>query len=271
MTLPMLIAVSPNGARKTRADHPALPLTPLELADTAVACAEAGAGMIHFHVRDASENHTLDPDAYRPVLRELEAAVGDRMLFQVSSEAAGRYRPEEQMERMKRLSPHCLSCGVRELVADQTAFEAGRAFFTGLCTAGILIQYILYSPEDVAWYETLCREGVIPGETHFLLFVIGRYDRAEGDDLNGLPAFIGALKRNSPWMVCAFGTAEHRVVRQAAFLGGHARVGFENNLFMPDGSTAPDNETLVRHAVATALSAGRSIGRKGFAEALHFR
>ena len=59
------IAVAPNGGRKTKADHPALPLTPAELAATAAECLEAGAAMIHVHVRDANGRHLLDADAYR--------------------------------------------------------------------------------------------------------------------------------------------------------------------------------------------------------------
>jgi uncharacterized protein (DUF849 family) len=48
----VILAVAPNGARKTKADHPALPMTPEEIAMTAAACHEAGAAMIHLHVRD---------------------------------------------------------------------------------------------------------------------------------------------------------------------------------------------------------------------------
>ena len=57
---PCLIMVAPNGARKTKADHPALPITPAELAATASACLEAGAAAIHLHVRDRDGGHTLE-------------------------------------------------------------------------------------------------------------------------------------------------------------------------------------------------------------------
>ena len=61
----LMLAVAPNGARKTREDHPALPLSPAELADTSAACRDAGACMIHLHVRDAQQQHSLDPELYR--------------------------------------------------------------------------------------------------------------------------------------------------------------------------------------------------------------
>jgi uncharacterized protein (DUF849 family) len=224
--------------------------------------------MMHFHVRDSFGKHTLDHRIYGPVLKELEAAVGEHMLLQVSSEAAGVYQSDEQIEQMKRLAPHCLSCGLRELVNEQKDYAVGHDFFSALHRSGVLVQYILYSPADVQWYETLCSAGVIPGENHLLLFVLGRYGQI-GEHNHELHEYVAALKRKSHWMVCAFGQAEYATAAQAAKLGGHARIGFENNHNMPDGSIAPDNAALIKLTLDLALKAGRSPGDKAFAESLH--
>ena len=265
---PILIAVAPNGAGKTKLDHSGLPLSPRELIKTAISCMEAGAAMMHFHVRDRYGKHTLDHRIYGRVLKELEAAVGENILLQVSSEAAGRYQPDEQIEQMKRLAPHCLSCGLREFVTDRNNSAFGYAFFTELHRAAVLVQYILYSPADVEWYETLCTEGVIPGENHLLLFVLGRYGQNVTKNCD-LQSYVDALKRKSPWMACGFGQVEHALAAQAAKLGGHVRVGFENNQHLPDGSTAPDNAALVKLSSDLARAAGRSPGNKLFAESLY--
>lgn len=267
---PMLIAVAPNGARKTKRDHSALPLSTVELIKTAINCMEAGAAMMHFHVRDSYGRHTLDHRIYGPVLKELEKAVGENILLQVSSESAGRYQADEQVDQMKRLAPHCLSCGLRELVRDQNDYAAGYAFFSELRRAGVLVQYILYSPADVEWYETLCSKGVITGENHLLLFVLGRYsnDVSANDDLY---SYVAALKQKSSWMACGFGQGEHAITAQAAKMGGHVRVGFENNQHLPDGSTASDNATLVKLASDLARLERRPPGNKLFAESLYGR
>jgi len=265
---PMLIAVAPNGALKTKLDHPELPLSLEELIETAGSCLEAGAAMMHFHVRDHHGRHTLDHRIYGPVLKELETAVGEKLLLQVSSESAGVYRPAEQIEEMKRLAPHCLSCGLREFVKDRNDYVAGHAFFSELCRAGVLVQYILYSPADVEWYETLCNDGVLSGKNHLLLFVVGRY-RHEGMVEFDLQSYTSALKGKSSWMACGFGMKEHEIVAQAAKLGGHARVGFENNQQLPDGRPAPDNAALVQLASEAARINGRTLGDKGFAESLY--
>lgn len=264
---PILIAVAPNGARKTKKDHPQLPLTPSELARTAVACAEKGAGMMHLHVRDSKGKHTLSPEYYQPAIREVEAAVGNKMLIQVTSEAAGVFETFEQIDLMKQLAPHCLSCGLREFVKDQEGFERADKFFSQLHQAGTLVQYILYCPEDVEWYELLCEEGILPGKKHFLLFVLGSYGEKDRVFYN-LHDYLEPLKRSSRWMACAFGRSEHSVMKQAAELGGHVRVGFENNLLLPDGSLAKDNAELVALTVEMAGLKGRPSGDKLFAESL---
>src|SRR6202008_3948323 len=82
----VVLAVAPNGGRKTKADHPALPLTSGELARAAAECLERGASMIHLHVRDAEGRHSLDPEAYRAAIASICQEVGDRLVLQITSE-----------------------------------------------------------------------------------------------------------------------------------------------------------------------------------------
>jgi 3-keto-5-aminohexanoate cleavage enzyme len=106
----------------------------------------------------------------------------------------------------------------------------------------------LYSPQDVARFASLKRKGVIPDSPAFVLFVLGRYS----DDLTGDPEeltqFVEAIQGEAEWAVCCFGRTEVAAVEKAVAMGGHARVGFENNLLLPDGGTAADNAELVRLA-----------------------
>lgn len=112
---PLLIAVAPNGAQHARKDHPALPPSPRELAQTAVECRDAGAAMMHLHVRNKRDLHSLDPDIYRKMLKAAHSSVGETMLIQASSEAAGVYRPQQQMAAMLALDAGCISMGLREI------------------------------------------------------------------------------------------------------------------------------------------------------------
>lgn len=267
----ILIASAPNGARKTKTDHPQLPIATRELIETAVSCADSGAGMMHFHIRDTHGRHCLEPEQYRNTLSELEAAVGDRMLLQVTSESADIYRQYEQIDLMKRLAPHCLSCGLREFIRTERDLESASAFFNELYKAGALIQYILYTPAETAWFAKLCAQGVLPGSKHFLLFVFGRYTDPVHDE-PCIDDYLGPLEHHGlpfSWMVCGFNRQEFVQAEAAAARGGHIRVGFENNCLRPNGSLTADNSEQIRTMASIAGRYGRVPSGKNYAEALH--
>lgn len=251
---PIAIAVAPNGARKTHVDHPALPITPDELAACARQCVEAGAAMLHLHVRRPDGTHSLEPDDYRPAIATVQRAVGDALVLQITTEAVGIYTPEQQMASVRALQPEAISAALRELVPDAAHEAEAARFFGELAAARTAIQYILYSADDVVRYRDLRARGVLPPPSdmpHWVLFVLGRYSAGQRSDPSDLLPFLqawaegGEITANVPWAMCAFGPREAECALTAALLGGHARLGFENNMMLPDGSTAPNNAALV--------------------------
>jgi uncharacterized protein (DUF849 family) len=254
---PVAIAVAPNGGRRTKADHPALPMTPDELAATAAACLEAGASMIHAHVRDRNGGHLLDADAYRTAIAAIRAAVGDRMVIQITSEALGIYSPAEQMAVVRQVRPEAVSLGLRELLPDES-HEAGFAEFLGwLRREKIVPQIILYTPEEAVKLAALKERGLIPFGDIPVLYVLGRYTAGQKSSPGDLLPFLApGMPRFTHWWVCAFGARETACVTAGALLGGHVRVGFENNLFLPDGSQARENADLVAAAAAAIKACG---------------
>ncbi len=257
-TAPFILAVAPNGARRTAADHPALPVTPAEIARTAAACRAAGASLLHLHVRDAAGRHVLDADAYRAATAAVRAAVGEAMIVQVTTEAVGRYRPAEQMALVRELRPEAVSLAVRELIPEDGAEAEAARFLAEIHRDGTLVQYIVYDRCEAARLLSLVRRGIVPQARPAVLFVLGRYDgtAAMPRDLCG---FVGAWCDRGPWAVCAFGPAESACVAVAAAFGGHGRVGFENNLWRPGGGLAEDNAEPCRRAAAAAALCGRPI------------
>jgi uncharacterized protein (DUF849 family) len=255
--MPVAIAIAPNGGRRTKADHPALPLTAEEIAATAAACLEAGACMIHVHVRDREGRHLLDGDAYRSALASIRSAVGDRIVVQITSEALGIYRAQEQMSVVRDVRPEAVSLALREFVPD-ASHEAAFADFLGwLKRESIIPQIILYSPEEAVKLAALKERGLVPFEDVPVLYVLGRYTVGQKSSPRDLLAFLAPeMPRFAHWSVCAFGVRENACVATAALLGGHMRVGFENNLWRPDGSVAPDNAALVAAAHAVLTTCG---------------
>lgn len=259
MTPPLVVMVAPNGARKTRADHPNLPISPEELAREAAACLQAGASALHVHVRDEAGRHSIDPGRYREALGEIRRAVGERMVLQITTEAVGRFSADEQMRCVRELRPEAVSLALRELVPDAAAEEAAGRFFAWLREEGIAPQFILYDPEDAARFRELHRRRVIPQARPFPLFVLGRYvDPVKVRPADLLPFLVGhdpAL----PWSMCAFGPAEYGAALATAAIGGHVRLGFENNTRLADGAEAPDNAALVRQLAAVVPLTGRRL------------
>lgn len=256
---PLILTLAPNGAYKQAAEHPALPLTPQALALTAKACLDAGAAMLHLHIRDGAGRHSLDVAGYREALRVVRAAVGDAMVLQVTSEAARVYRAPQQIAMVRELQPEALSVGLREIDQPEIG-EAGLAdFFAALAGARTMTQVILYDAADLRRWQALRAAGTVPDAPWFLLFVLGRYSAGQTSDPRDLLPFLAAHQGAEPWAVCAFGPTENTCVAAAAAFGGHARVGFENNLRLRDGSLAPDNAALVRQAADVAAALGRPL------------
>jgi 3-keto-5-aminohexanoate cleavage enzyme len=253
---PVAIAVAPNGGRRGKSDHPALPISPPELAQTAAQCLAAGAAMIHVHVRDAAGRHFLDADAYRLAFDAIRAAVGDKLLLQATSESLGLYTPEQQMALVKALRPEAVSLALRELAPDEAAEPAFADFLVWLRRERIAPQIILYDAGEISRLEALHRRGLAPFETLPVLYALGRYAPGQRSQPTDLLPFLAARQSSfsSHWMVCAFGSRETACVTAAALLGGHIRVGFENNLHRPDGARAADNAELVE-AAAQAIAA----------------
>ncbi len=258
---PLIVTVAPNGARRAKADHPALPVTPPEIARTARQCRDAGAAMIHLHVRGRDGGHTLDPDAYREATLAIRGAVGDGLIVQASTEAVGLYNPEEQIAMVRDLRPEAVSLAIRELAPDAGHESRAAGFFSWLVRERIMVQYILYSPQDVSRFMGLVRKGLVPDKNIFVLYVLGSYGEGKGARPGDVSAFLAAAEKGGiplTWAVCAFGEREGDCAVEAAALGGHARVGFENNLTLNTGETASDNAALVAQLVEGARVLGRS-------------
>ena len=234
-------------------------MTPDELAHSAAACLEAGAAMIHLHVRDEEGAHSLDVEAYRAAIAAVRAAVGERMVIQVTSEAVGRYSPQEQMAMVRALRPEAVSLAPRELLPEGADEAEVAGFLAWLDAESILPQFILYSAEEVERFDRLIERGIVPAGRRFLLFVLGRYSAGQQSAPSDLLPFVAANKQDHPWAVCAFGAREAACAIAAMTLEGHARIGFENNLLLPDGSRAPDNAALIAAAARGADALARPI------------
>ena len=256
---PLVVMVAPTGAHRTKADHAGLPLSPAEIAAEAERCCAAGATVLHLHVRDAEDRHPLDPARFRAAIEAVRQKLGERMVIQVTTRAAGRYSAADQMTVIRQLHPEAVSLALAELVPDIAAAGDAAAFLHWLRRERIAPHYVLYTPADVARFHALRRRGVIPQHRPLALFVLGRYDgRGEVRPRDMLP-YLKAHDASCPWALSAFGAAEAGCVLTAAGLGGHVQLGFEYNLLRADGTLAASNAELVEQVVTGARLLGRAL------------
>lgn len=251
---------APNGARRTRADHPALPITSEELAENAVALRDAGVSVLHLHVRDDEGKHTLDAGRYREAIAAIRERVGDDLVIQVTTEAVGQYTADEQMAVVRELKPEAVSLALKEICPTSADEPIAAEFFAWMRRDKIWPQYILYSVADVRRFDEMRRRGVFADDAPFAMFVVGSYAGAVAGEVNNLEAMLAGINCDAfPWAVCCFGANEHAVMIAAEARGGHVRIGFENNLLMSNGRMAPDNATLIHEfAAATGHNARQS-------------
>ena len=158
--LPELM-VAPNGARKTKKDHPNLPITISEIVEEADNCFKCGANAIHAHVRDKNGNHTLDIGLYSELIKELKIKVPD-LPVQLTTEAVGKYSPSEQFDVVRKLSPESASVAFVEMLPDIKDYKLAKNFYEFSIDNNIQVQHILYSVKDLRLFIQAIKSKIIP-------------------------------------------------------------------------------------------------------------
>lgn len=254
-----IIIVAPNGARKTKDDLPQIPLSAEEIGAEAKICADSGTAMIHLHVRDENQRHSLDGDLYKRAIEQVREQAGEEIVIQITTEAVGIYEPKQQIQAVRDVMPEAVSVGLREFIRNRKEDEEKRAadFFHWLESEKIWPQYILYNPEEIEYFMSLRERGLIPQNHDFVLFVLGKKQRvarpdafAQVEDLKPFVEIHQQVGGGLHWAVCAFGGNENAIMLKAAEQGGSVRIGFENNHLLPNGETAASNAALIDEFVS---------------------
>jgi uncharacterized protein (DUF849 family) len=242
----VILAVAPNGSRRSKANHPAIPLSKDDILREAPEWRDAGVSVLHLHIRDRDGGHSLDAETYKDVLSALRRIVGRDMVLQMTTEAGGVFGREVQMACVREVRPEAVSLALREIAPNDDQNGEFADFLAWMHKEGIAPQVILYDRDDLNRLIAMAKDGVIDGAQTSVLYVLGRYTADQKSNPVDLLGFLGieALPFRD-WMVCAFGPNESRCAALAALLCGHIRVGFENNFHLPDGEIARSNAELV--------------------------
>jgi len=241
---PLTITVAPNGARRHKAEHAAIPLTTAEIVAEAVACRQAGAAILHLHVRGDDGRHSLDPGRYRETMAAIDEACD--IVVQPTTERVGIFSPGDMMAVQRQLAPEMITFNLQELLDPDDEGQTARVrdFLGEVADAGTVPQYVVYNPDQLVMLTRWWESGWLPQAHPYVLLVLGRYAGSLSRPVD-VGVFLRHLPKSWRWGVCAFGPQELACVVQAALCGGHCRVGFENNLLRADGRPLSGNADQV--------------------------
>ena len=168
--LPNLM-VAPNGARPMKKDHAAVPITINEIVKTGEACFKAGAEAIHFHTRNNKGEHVLDSGLCKETLSELQKKV-PKMHLQITTEAIGKYSPEEMRKLAYDVLPPGISIGIREMIPSRKPENEDIKIYQKLIEAGTKVLHICYEPEDIDLLSNLLTQCKISRDGVWCMFCL---------------------------------------------------------------------------------------------------
>ncbi len=248
----LLVTVAPTGAETAKADCPQLPTTPEELARTAVECRDAGAAMIHLHVRDRDHRPTLDLS----LLREWVAAVRDGTDLVVQLSTGGSvHDPLDQRLKVLDAEPDSCSLTMGTTNFGDDVFSNPWPFVTELyqlaLDRGVAPEFELFDLGQVhALHRLLDRYGLPVGGRVHCDFVMG----VPGGMPGTAAALVAGVQMLPPqvtsWSATGIGRSTLAVALASLSMGGHLRVGMEDVLTISRGVPVESNRQLVDRVVA---------------------
>jgi len=266
---------------------PYLPITPRQIADSALEAAEAGAAIAHIHVRDPETGRpSMSIDLYRDVMDRIRIS-NKSLVINLTTGPGGRFvpseedpriagpgttlmLPEKRVEHVEILRPDICTLDLNTMnsggeVVINTPRNV-RKMAERIRAVGVLPEIELFDSGDCYLARDMFADGSLKGPGLFSLVLGVKYG------FNASPETMmygrGLLPPGAIWTGFGIGRSEFPMVAQAYLLGGHVRVGMEDNLYMSKGVLAKTNAELVAHAANILRSLGATIATPADARAM---
>ncbi|MBT2305092.1 3-keto-5-aminohexanoate cleavage protein [Variovorax paradoxus] len=267
MSRPVIISCALTGGGDTASASPHVPVTPEQIAKEALAARAAGAAIVHIHVRDPETGKpSRDTALYREVVRRIRAS-GSDVLINLTTGAGGRYvpdvedpnrnsvvhgmaSPESRIEHVLELRPDICSLDLGTMNMSNFAFinypQHVERMAQAIRAAGVKPELEVFDLGHAAYARHLCEKGLF-SDPPWLQLCLGIPWGAPAS-VESLQAMRQMVPVGGCWS--AFGISRHQfpMVAQAVLLGGHVRVGLEDNLYLKRGQLASGNGPMVERA-----------------------
>ena len=260
---PLIITTALTGAETTKQAQPNLPITPEEQAETAATCFKAGSRVLHLHVRDDDGNPTQSLERFEDVIQRVRKAVPEMIIQMSTGGAVGeafekRMAPLKLKPDMATLNAGTLNFGEEVFINSPPDIERLAAYFGEV---GVAPEIEVYESGMIDYVAKLVKKGLITHTPLHVQFVLGVPGGMSGKPKN-LLYMAEHLKEEIPtatWGVAGVGRWQLPCAMMAIVMGGHVRVGFEDNIFYHKGIIADSNAQLVARVTRLAEEFGRPI------------
>jgi uncharacterized protein (DUF849 family) len=264
---PAILTCAVTGGDDTAGRFPAVPVTPEQIAREAIAACEAGAAIAHIHVRNPDTGKpSMELALYREVVQRIRDS-GSPVIINLTTGPGARFVPSnteantaqpgsnlrpplERVQHILELKPEICSLDMGTLNFGKGALVNVPAHVEAIAAAirdaGVKPELEVFDTGHIALSLDMIQRGLLEPRPLFQMVLGVPWGAPASPEV--LAAMKSMLPAGSPWAAFGVGRSEFPMVAQALLLGGHVRVGLEDNVYLAKGELAPDNASLVRKA-----------------------
>jgi uncharacterized protein (DUF849 family) len=277
---PTIISCALTGAADTRSKNPAVPASPQEIAEQAIAAAQAGAAVVHIHVRDPESGRPSTAYPYYEEVVErirrsrcdvlINLTTGPGTVMTVPTDAPFRVlpiadaqllTPQERIAHVIKLKPDICSLDVATMSFGEATFVNPpnhlREMAAAISAAGVVMELEVFDLGHARLAHHLMRTGGIPPSAYFQLCMDVPWGAPASPSV--VAEMVRLLPDQARWSAFGIGAAQFPMVAMASILGGHVRVGLEDNLYLAPGRLARSNAELVDKAARIICDLGYAV------------
>jgi len=249
-----IITVATTGAWPKKKDNPNVPITPAEIAEEVYRCWKAGAAVCHLHMRDREGNGTMDVNSFRETVELIRAHKDCNIVLNMTTSGDLHATDETRQLHLRELRPELASydCGSMNwqhstLFLNPPHFleELGRT----MAECGVKPEIEAFDPGMIYNAAYYLKKGVLKAPLHFQM-CMGAANGIAGTTKNLLfmVETMKSVAQDSTWSAFGVGQSAVELLYATVALGGHIRVGMEDNVFYRKGVLAESNVQFVERA-----------------------
>ncbi|MBN2604283.1 MAG: 3-keto-5-aminohexanoate cleavage protein [Bacilli bacterium] len=256
----LIITCAISGAEVTKEDNSFVPYTAKEMAIEAYLAAQAGASIIHLHVREDDGTPTQDVARFQQVIKEIRKLC-PKVIIQPSTGGAVGMSNDERLQPVSLKPEMCtLDCGSVNFGGNEVFINSEDDiiyFANHIYQNNVLPELECFGKMHVDQVMRLYKKGLIQDHLHFS-FVLGVPGGMTGEERD-FHFLRESIPEGATYSVAGIGKYEFPLAKLAIEYGGHVRVGLEDNLYIEKGKLAQGNKDLVEKVAQMARAFGRDI------------